>query len=179
MRLRSGLYPCISRPLASPAHGEMNLPPAMSPPTCQLANLLSSRKRGAIEDCISNVRTNAPEAQSWLAPRFSVGKRDSTSSLQSPVGTAQGHYLCRNQQLAVFAPTSRFLLHCSRSPRRAESCFPPGALLSIFRYGKWKTAMLPSVYAYVVASIPSVWTSWWKCTSTNKAMPAFCGIAFR
>ena len=44
---------------------------------------------GFIEDCIRNVRTNAPEAQSWLAPRFSVGKRDSTCSLRSPVGTAQ------------------------------------------------------------------------------------------
>jgi len=32
---------------------------------------------------------NAPEAQSLLAPRFSVGKRNSTDSLQSPVGTAQ------------------------------------------------------------------------------------------
>jgi hypothetical protein len=26
-----------------------------------------------------------------------VGNRDSTSSLRSPVGTAQGDYLCRNQ----------------------------------------------------------------------------------
>jgi excinuclease ABC subunit C len=32
---------------------------------------------------------NAPEAQSLLAPRFSVGKRNSTDSLQSPVGTVQ------------------------------------------------------------------------------------------
>ncbi len=51
----------------------------------------------AIEDCISNVRTNAPEAQGWLAPRFSVGKRDSTNSSRSPVGTTQGNYLRRNQ----------------------------------------------------------------------------------
>ena len=45
------------------------------------------REPGTIEDYISNVRTNAPEAQSWLAPRFSVGKRGPTSSLRSPVGT--------------------------------------------------------------------------------------------
>ncbi len=32
---------------------------------------------------------SAPEAQSLLAPRFSVGKRNSTNSLRSPVGTAQ------------------------------------------------------------------------------------------
>ena len=32
---------------------------------------------------------NAPEAQSLLAPRFSVGTRNSPNSLQSPVGTAQ------------------------------------------------------------------------------------------
>jgi len=32
-------------------------------------------QQGFIEDCISNVGTNAPEAQSLLAPRFSVGKR--------------------------------------------------------------------------------------------------------
>ncbi len=54
-------------------------------------------RHGAIEDCISNVHSNAPEAQSSLAPRFSVGKRDSTSSFRSPVGTAQGHCSCRNQ----------------------------------------------------------------------------------
>ena len=28
-----------------------------------------------IEDCIRNVRTNAPEAQSWLATRFSMGEK--------------------------------------------------------------------------------------------------------
>jgi len=28
---------------------------------------------GLIDTCIGNVRTNAPEAQSSLAPRFSVG----------------------------------------------------------------------------------------------------------
>ncbi len=33
--------------------------------------------------------TNAPEARSLLAPRFSVGKRNPTNSLRSPVGTAQ------------------------------------------------------------------------------------------
>jgi hypothetical protein len=67
-----------------------------------------------IEDCISNVRTNAPEAQSWLAPRFSVGKRDSTSSLRSPVGMAQGHYLCKNQWL----PTPRPSLRRNNPPQR-------------------------------------------------------------
>ena len=35
----------------------------------------------------------APEAQGSLAPRFSVGKRDSATLQRSPVRTAHGHFL--------------------------------------------------------------------------------------
>ena len=44
---------------------------------------------GLIDRCIGNVPAAAPEAQCSLAPRFSVGKADSTSELRSPIGTAQ------------------------------------------------------------------------------------------
>ena len=50
---------------------------------------------GFIDGCIRNVLIGAPEAQCLLAPRFSVGKADSTDSLRSPVGTVQGHFFCR------------------------------------------------------------------------------------
>jgi hypothetical protein len=45
---------------------------------CVSAMATFMKGTGFIENCIRNVRTNAPEAQSWLAPRFSVGKGDST-----------------------------------------------------------------------------------------------------
>jgi len=44
---------------------------------------------GFIDRCKGNVLAAAPEAQCSLAPRFSVGKADSTWELRSPVGTAQ------------------------------------------------------------------------------------------
>jgi hypothetical protein len=58
---------------------------------------IESRKqtRGFIEHCIS-VLSAAPEAQSLLAPRFSVGKRYFTIPLRSPIGTVHGHFFCRN-----------------------------------------------------------------------------------
>src|ERR1035441_6826183 len=49
---------------------------------------------GFIECRISDVLAAAPEAQSLLAPRFSVGKRYFTIPLRSPVGTVQGHFFC-------------------------------------------------------------------------------------
>jgi hypothetical protein len=33
---------------------------------------IAPKGTGFIEDCISNVRTNAPEAQSWLGTTFKV-----------------------------------------------------------------------------------------------------------
>jgi len=57
------------------------------------AEVYSRRLRELHKECLDN----APEAQSLLAPRFSVGKRGSTSSFRSPEGTAQGHDLCGNQ----------------------------------------------------------------------------------
>jgi hypothetical protein len=44
---------------------------------------------GFIDGCISNILATAPEAQCSLAPRFSVGRTDSTWELRSPVGTVQ------------------------------------------------------------------------------------------
>ena len=50
--------------------------------------------QGFMDRCISNVLAAAPEAQCSLAPRFSVGKADSTWELRSPVGTAQDFIVC-------------------------------------------------------------------------------------
>jgi hypothetical protein len=44
------------------------------------------KEYGFVDHCISNVRISAPEAQSWLAPRFSVGKRDSAICYGVPEG---------------------------------------------------------------------------------------------
>ena len=52
---------------------------------------------GFIESCLSNVLLGAPEAQCLLAPRFSVGNADRADEPRSPVGTAQGHFFCRDQ----------------------------------------------------------------------------------
>jgi methylase of polypeptide subunit release factors len=51
--------------------------------------LASAKGTGFVDRCIGNVLAAAPEAQYPLAPRFSVGKADSTWELRSPVGTEQ------------------------------------------------------------------------------------------
>ena len=53
--------------------------------------------KAIVEHCISNALAPALEAQSLLAPRFSVGKANSRNSQGSPVGAAQGHFFCRDQ----------------------------------------------------------------------------------
>jgi hypothetical protein len=59
---------------------------------------------GFIEDCkragdaelVSPALHLGPQETVFVSWGGSVGKRDTKSSLRSPVGTAQGHYLCRN-----------------------------------------------------------------------------------
>jgi hypothetical protein len=67
--------------------------------------------------CISNAQAAAPKAQSLIAPRLSVGKQNSENSLPSPIGTAQGHFFCRNQ-----SPMRAF--HLSPEPYRIQTLLP-------------------------------------------------------
>ena len=84
------------------------------------AKEMQQNQRGFIDHCIRNALLNAPEAQRWLAPRFSVGRRDPKSSLRSPRGTAQGHSLCRS-----IAPERRLSGHFTRNWEFFRSLFSP------------------------------------------------------
>jgi hypothetical protein len=62
---------------------------------------LALKGHASIDGCISNALAAAPEAQRLLAPRFSVGKADSTLELRSPVGTAQDVSLAEINSRAI------------------------------------------------------------------------------